>query len=87
MGLSLSSLSLSLSLSLLSPLSLSLCVVCVCVCVSGIPYIMTQDGNIQNPCGDIFGPHEENSLEIIPIEVCFFCFFVFFKSKIAKSFL
>jgi len=36
--------------------------VCVCVCGPGKPYIMeTNDGNIQNPCGDMFGPHEETN--------------------------
>ncbi len=55
--------------------------VCVCVCVgggggggSGMPYVMRtkyphKDGKIQNlyprTCGDIFGAHEQNSLEII----------------------
>jgi len=41
----------------------------VCVCVRpGKPYIMVlpykphKDGNIRNPCQDIFGPHEGNSL-------------------------
>jgi len=49
----------------------------VTVCV----YIMeTNDGNIQNPCGDMFGPMRKPT-KIIQNSVFFFCLFVCFSRK------
>ncbi len=40
----------------------------ICVCVSGISYIMGTKCQF-SAYGSIFGPHEENSLQIIQNEV------------------
>jgi len=48
------------------------CSVCVCVCVLVVTKCPQKDVNILDLSGEIFGPHEVNSLEMF-----FFCLFFF----------